>query len=688
VDGFLIQAFIYLIAAVVAVPVAKRLGLGSVLGYLAAGIVIGPLLGVVGAETRDLQHFAEIGVVMMLFLVGLELNPQSLWAMRHRLVGLGGLQVTLTAAAVTGVAMLCGLHWTMALAIGLTLALSSTAIVVQTLTERGLMRTEGGQSSFAVLLFQDIAVIFILAFLPLLATSFDLPHAPDAPTTVEQTEADPATPDHGEADAHAAADSHGDDAQHAPVSLVDGQPGWAVALITLGAIAFVVLGGHFLSRPVFRFIAEAGLREVFTAAALLLVSGIALLMIGVGLSPALGTFLAGVVLANSEFRVELESTLEPFKGLLLGLFFITVGAGIDFVVLADAPFTIIGLTLGLIALKALVLLVISLIFGIRSNDRLLFTLGLAQAGEFGFVLVSFSLQNHVLTPDVGAMVSLIVGLSMILTPGLFILYAQIVRRLPHSEDQPEEDIIDEPGSVIIAGHGRFGQIVNRLLLSVGHRPVVVDHKASLVDVMRRFGFRGYFGDASRPDILHAAGLSDATALVVAIDDPERTVEIVAHARRERPDLIIIARARDRANTYALMKAGADHIIRETFESALSAGTLALQAVGQHPYSAKKLARAFADHDRETVRLQAETWDPSVSVFQNPAHLALVRQRAAEIETLLQQERGSAHLRAARGWTPPYKPRLVPDPDPDEPASDQAEVPDAVELSGAGNQPAE
>ncbi|MEM9056321.1 MAG: monovalent cation:proton antiporter-2 (CPA2) family protein, partial [Pseudomonadota bacterium] len=364
-DGFLLLAFLFLIAGVVAVPIASRLGLGSVLGYLIAGIAISPLLNALHVDIVSIQHFAEFGFVMMLFLVGLELEPRMLWAMRDRLLGLGGLQVAVTAALITGIAMALGQPWSVALAIGLTLSLSSTAIVLQTLNEKGLMKSDGGQSSFSVLLFQDIAVIPMLAFIPLLAL-------PELAGVVE------------------AAAEHGGEDGHASMSLVEGMAGWQQALVTVAAIAFVAVGGHYLTRPVFRYIAMARLRELFTAFALLLVIGIALLMIAVGLSPALGVFLAGVVLANSEYRHELESNIEPFKGLLLGVFFITVGAAIQFDLLFANLGSVVAMTLGLMALKAAVLYALSRIFRVAGSDRWLFTLGLAQAGEFGFVLLSFT----------------------------------------------------------------------------------------------------------------------------------------------------------------------------------------------------------------------------------------------------------------------------------------------------------
>ena len=385
----LLLTFLFLIAGVVAVPIASRLGFGSVLGYLLAGIVISPLLALLNVDVIAIQHIAEFGVVMMLFLVGLELEPKTLWSMRARLVGLGGGQVGLTTVAVMAVCMIFGQPWTIALAVGLVLSLSSTAIVLQTLNEKGLLKSDGGQSSFSVLLTQDIAVIPMLALIPLLA----LPELMDvaAPALDHGTEAAHGDAGHGDA-------GHGEEGggHDSGMSLVNGLPGWAAAIVTLAAIGFVILGGSVLTRPIFRFIALAQLRELFTATALMMVVGIALLMSLVGLSPALGTFLAGVVLANSEYRHELESDIEPFKGLLLGLFFMTVGAGINFGLLFDNLLLTVALTLGLMALKTGVLLVLAMVFQIRGADRWLFALGLAQAGEFGFVLLSFTVANAVL----------------------------------------------------------------------------------------------------------------------------------------------------------------------------------------------------------------------------------------------------------------------------------------------------
>ncbi|KZY89508.1 potassium transporter, partial [Oleiphilus sp. HI0073] len=519
---YFIQASIYLIAAVIAVPIAKRLGLGSVLGYLIAGVVIGPITGLVGQETQTIQHFAEFGVVMMLFLVGLELEPKMLWQMRNKLLGLGGLQVGLSVALIAGIASLFVDQWTYALAIGLIFSLSSTAIVLQTFNEKGLSGTEGGKSAFSVLLFQDIAVIPMLALIPLLALSALSGDMGSAHQT------------------------------HHSYSLVEGLPGWQYALVVLAAIAIVVIGGHFASRPVFRFVAASGLREIFTACALLLVIGIAAIMSLVGLSPALGTFLAGVVLANSEFRHELESTVEPFKGLLLGLFFITVGAGIDFGLFANQWVVVIALTLGLMLSKMAILYVLARIFKIRNSDRWLFSLSLAQAGEFGFVLLSFSVQNAVLPDSISKLLALVVALSMFFTPLLFILFDKlIVPRFEASTNASQtEDTIDEIAPVLIAGIGRFGQVVNRLLTSNGIPTVVLDRSVDQIDLVRNIGIKSYYGDAMHPDLLHTAGIESATLFIVAIDESERAIELVKHVKQTYPHVKILARAYDRRDAYA------------------------------------------------------------------------------------------------------------------------------------------
>ncbi|MCL2915453.1 monovalent cation:proton antiporter-2 (CPA2) family protein [Shewanella corallii] len=627
---YFLQAFIYLVAAVITVPIAKRLGLGSVLGYLIAGVVIGPVTGLVGAETNTIQHFAEFGVVMMLFLVGLELEPKVLWEMRNRLIGLGGLQVSITTVAIGAIALALGQVWSVSLAIGLIFALSSTAIVLQTFSEKGVSKTEGAQNAFSVLLFQDIAVIPMLAFIPLLAL----------PELVEAAQALAQSADH-----------------HESMSLVAGLPGWAYALVIIGAIIGLVVGGHFLTRPLLTFVASSGLREIFTATALMLVVGIAALMSLVGLSPALGTFLAGVVLANSEFRHELESNIEPFKGLLLGLFFITVGAGINFGILSDNLWAILGLTLGVMALKGVVLYFLARLFKISGSDRWLFTLSLAQAGEFGFVLLSFSVQNHVLPTELAQTLSLVVALSMLLTPALFILYDKVI--LPRFEDRSNEgqpDEIEEMGTVIIAGMGRFGQIVNRMLVGIGVNTVVLDYQAGQVDNLRKINTRAYFGDATKPDLLHTAGIAECELLVVAIDNQDAAVELVEYVKHTYPNVAVLARAFDRGHGYRLRQAGADVIQSETYCSALEIGTAAMRKLGCHPFVAEQQKNSFKRIDAEQSDILYKAWlaDTEEGERFDTHYRDLFMQLEEQIKTAMNTDRVDRHSLSDRGWTPPPK----------------------------------
>jgi monovalent cation:proton antiporter-2 (CPA2) family protein len=627
--AYFIQAFIYLCAAVIAVPLARRLGLGSVLGYLIAGVVIGPVVGLVGEETQTLQHFAEFGVVMMLFLVGLELEPRMLWSMRNRLLGLGGLQVGLTTLAIMATALLFGVDWRVALAVGMILALSSTAIVLQTLNEKGLSGTEGGRGAFSVLLFQDIIVIPMLALIPLL----ELPELAKAAGELTSQ----------------AAESHGH------LDLVSGLPNWIYAGVVLGAIASVVLGGFYLSRPLFRFVAQSGLREVFTATALMLVIGIAALMSLVGLSPALGTFLAGVVLANSEFRHELETNIEPFKGLLLGLFFITVGAGIDFQVLTQDWGLVLGLVAAVILIKASIVYLLARSFGIGSSDRWLITLGLAQAGEFGFVLLSYSLQNNVIPAGIAQLLALVVAISMFLTPALFIFFDKVlVPRFENNEPQREQDVIDETGRVLIAGIGRFGQIVNRLLVANGIETVVLDHDARQVDNLRQLEIKSYFGDATRPDLLETAGIEDADLFVIAIDDRERAVELAASIKHRYPHLAVLARAFDQIHYYQLKQAGAEFIIKETYHAALDLGCEALTRLGFHPFRAEQLKRTFTATEDETVEAMYQSWVASTDSGMSPGYRELFMQQEAAIRDAMQADRSDRHTGSERGWNPPPK----------------------------------
>ena len=603
----LLQIIIYLGAALIAVTIAARLGLGSVLGYILAGIIIGPLFGIVGNETSALQHFAEFGVVMMLFVIGLELEPRHLWQIRHKLLGLGGLQISLTIAAFASIALFLGLSWQIALAIGMIFALSSTAIVLQTLNERSLLSSNGGRSSFSVLLMQDVAVIPMLAIIPLLML-------PDL--TAESA-------------AYAAQNKGYHDGQF----LADA-PGWLSALAIIAVIGGIILAGNFLAGPLFGILHGARVRELFTAFTLLIVFGISYLMLRLGLSPALGAFLAGVVLANSEFKHQLESDIEPFKGLLLGLFFITVGAGIDFTVLLADPLLITMMMAGVILIKAGILYLIARLFHMQGGSRWLFTLSLAQAGEFGFVLIAFSLQQNVLPYDLGQQLLLVVALSMLVTPLLFIAHEQIEKRLARAGVTPDADEVDETGPVIIVGVGRFGQIVNRLVRNSGIRTVVLDNNLKIINLMKRFGFKVYLGDPTRPDILKAAGLAEAAVLMVALDNPEDAVKLVLYARKQRPDLTIVARAHDRAHMYELHQAGATHIVRELFDASLRAGRHVLEGVGLTSYEAEQAEKAFASHDEYALQELAESWRKDMSATQNDAYIAKARELEQELEAAI------------------------------------------------------
>ena len=629
--GFLMLAFVFLVAGAISVPIASRLGLGSVLGYLIAGILISPVLALLNVDVIAIQHFAEFGVVMMLFLVGLELEPKMLWAMRARLIGLGGGQVVLTTLAVMAVAMAFGLIWSVALAIGLVMALSSTAIVLQTLNEKGLMKSDGGQSSFSVLLTQDIAVIPMLAFIPLLALSGLGDVAPDLTADMvthgETTHIEVLVDSHGDpvpTGDHASAD--GDHSES--MSLVDSLGPWQTTLVTIGAVAAVVLGGNFLTSPVFRFIAVANLRELFTATALMMVIGIALLMSLVGLSPALGTFLADVVLANSEYRHELESDIDPFKGLLLGLFFMTVGAGINFGLLGANLMLIVGLTLGLIALKIGVLLILAVVFNIKGSDRWLFALGLAQAGEFGFVLLSFTVASNVIPGAIADQLLLVVALSMLLTPLLFILYDRVIVPRFDTDQDRETDTIDEANHIIVAGHGRVGGLVRRMLEGAGYGSTVIDYSSKQIDMVAKFGMRAYYGDATRPDLLHSAGIDEAKIFVVAIDGKEQITELVKYVHHTYPHVHIIARAVDRNHVYDLYAVGCRDIIRETYDSSLRIGRSALEALGMSRDKSAQVSDAFDAVDRKSMIQVAEHYEPDVPLAENAAMMARVNELRA------------------------------------------------------------
>ena len=632
---FLLLAFIFLCAGVISVPIASRLGLGSVLGYLIAGIIISPILALLHVDVIAIQHFAEFGVVMMLFLVGLELEPKMLWAMRAKLLGLGGGQVGITTLVVMALCMAFGQPWTIALAIGLVMALSSTAIVLQTLNEKGLMKSDGGQSSFSVLLTQDIAVIPMLALLPLLAMPELMDVASDAVG-------------HGADAAHGSDDHAGDGDHGSGMSLVDGLNGWQTMLVTVGSVIAVILGSSFLTSPIFRFISSAGLRELFVAGALLIVIGIALLMSLVGLSPALGTFIAGVVLANSAYRHELESDIDPFRGLLLGLFFMSVGAGINFALLFENLGAIVGMTFGLIAVKALVLLGLARIFKIEGADKWLFALGLAQAGEFGFVLLSFTVAGNIIPTSIADILLLVVALSMLLTPALFIIYDRLIAPRFSDEESREADDIDADSNIIIAGHGRVGGMVARVLRAAGHTPTVIDYSSKQLDMLEKFGVKAYFGDASRPDLLHAAGIHEAKLIVIAIDNKEQITEMVHYIHTNHPNVHIMARALDRNHVYELYAAGCRDIIRETYDSSLRMARSAFEALGVPSDKAVDMVSVFDQSDREGMVEVADTYDVNIPAFENEAFMAKVREVAPRREAEVREQMTKILQRNSKG----------------------------------------
>jgi len=615
---FMLIGSILLLGGVIAVPIASRLGLGSVLGYLLAGVALSPILRWAGTDVIGLQHFAEFGVVMMLFLVGLEMSPRALWEMRARIFVLGGLQVAATLFVVAGIAVALGQPWSVGLAIGMVLALSSTAIVNQTLNEKGLLRCDGGHASFSVLLFQDIAVIPMLVFIPLLAM-------PELRELILPTAGD----------GHGSADYAG-----LNLSLVDGLNGWQTALVSFATIALVVFAGHYLTDPIFRFVSRSRLRELFVSTALMMVLAIALLMTMVGLSPALGTFLAGVVMAGSDYRHELESDIAPLKGIFLGVFFITVGAGINFTLLSENVGLVLTLTFGLILLKVILLFVLGHMFRLQGSDKWLFALGLAQAGEFGFVLLSFTVANAVIPGDVAGLLLLVVALSMLLTPMLFILFDKVIAPRYSSQQEREADQIDSSAKIIIAGHGRFGGIVNRALSGAGFATTVVDYSSDQLELLRSFGLRAYFGDATRPDLLQAAGIGDAKVLVVAIDDKESITQLTQYVCKHHPKVHVVARAIDRNHVYDLWSVGCRDIIREVYDASIRAGRSAFEALGFDREQSTQMMREFEDMDRKIMLDLAELYDIDTPFSENEPFKARYRDMQDEWEQELKGRMGN------------------------------------------------
>ncbi len=601
---WLINSFIYLSAAVIAVPLSKALGLGAIIGYLTAGLAIGPWgLGLV-TNVEDILHFAEFGVVLMLFLVGLELEPKRLWSLRRPIFGWGSAQVLICATALFLSFYLIGRlapsafgGWRTPLVAALGLALSSTAIALQVMGERNLLRTSSGQASFSILLFQDVAAIPILALLPLLAVSY--------------------------------ADSQAAEGVHLSVLARD-------AGTIIGVIVGIVLAGRLLLRPLFRWIARSNTPEIFTAASLLLVVGISALMQWVGLSMALGAFLAGVLLAESEYRRELETDIEPFKGLLLGLFFIAVGMSIDLGVLLKSPGLMALLVVVFMAVKALVIYFLARRIGLPFQDRPVFTLLLAQGGEFAFVVFQAASGAKVFAPETASLLIGAVAVSMLLSPLILVAIDKLL--LPRFADcgvaKPDEISEPQTAPIVIAGFGRFGQIVGRLLIAQGYTCTVLDHDAEMIEAARSFGYRVFYGDASRLDLLRTAGAGTAKVLVIAVDAKEQSLKIVDLAREHFPQLQLVARARDVTHWHELRERGVTYVQRELFEASLHSGASVLSALGHADDQVQASLNRFREHNLALFEKMHPHYKDRAKL------IAVVKQGRAQLEEQMAQERAS------------------------------------------------
>ena len=594
-SDLLLAGVLFLFAAVVAVPVAARLGIGAVLGYLLAGIAIGPWgLGFI-SDVQEILHFSELGVVFLMFLIGLELNPSKLWQLRRSIFGVGAAQVVFSALILAGLLMLTEFSWQAALVGGIGLAMSSTAMALQLMRDKGMNRSESGQLGFSVLLFQDLAVIPALALVPLLA---------------------------GNSDEH-----------------LD----WMKVGMKVLAFAGMLLGGRYLLRPLFRFIAASGVREVLTAAALLLVLGSALFMDALGFSMALGTFIAGVLLAESEYRHELESAIEPFKGLLLGLFFISVGMALNLGVLYTHILWVVMSVAVLVGVKMLVLYVLSRIYGLRNSERLQFSGVLSQGGEFAFVLFSTASSQRLFHDDQMALLLVTVTLSMMTTPLVMKGIDKLLARQFNSPDETDEKpyVEDDQPQVIIVGFGRFGQVIGRLLMANKMRITVLERDISAVNLMRRYGYKVYYGDATQVDLLRAAGAEAAKSIVITCNDPEDTMKIVHLCQQNFPQLEILARARGRVEAHELLQAGVKQFSRETFSSALELGRKTLMSLGMHPHQAQRAQLHFRRLDMRMLR-------ELMPVHTDNAQISRAREARRELEEIFQREM-QQERRQLDGW---------------------------------------
>lgn len=568
-DNILLALFALLAASAALVPLAKAAGLGTVLGYLAAGILIGPYGLKLLTDSETIRHIAEFGIVLMLFLIGLDLQPRELWRMRNKVLGLGLPQMLLSAAAIALIVQAFGFALNTAIIVGLGFAMSSTAIAMQTAEQRDITRTDAGRASLSVLLVQDVAVIPILAIVPLLA------FASGSSIEAEITEA---------------------------VAEVDSPVFWQTSFLIIATFVAAILGGRYVVRPLLAFVARTAVREAFTALALALVIGAALATQALGMSPALGAFIGGVLLADSEYRHELESNLQPFKGLLLGLFFVSVGMSIAFAEFLETPWMIAILVLIVVAVKFAILFGLCTIFRMNLADRLLVATLLSQAGEFAFVVLQFASTNGAMGEDAFALFTVVVAISMATTPLLLLAFDKLVapRLDARRENRREAEAVDEPARIVVLGYGRFGQIVTRMLRNQGYDMTLIDDDAAQIELVRRFGVKVYYGDASRTDLLHAAGVGQAELVIIAVGGAERILEVARNVRRHFPDVAIAARAVDREHAHALMELGVTLFERETFHSALHLGKRILTHLGTSEDDAQRQAQEFHDHDQDLL----------------------------------------------------------------------------------------
>lgn len=611
--SILFEAIVFLLGAIICVSIAKRLGLSSVLGYLLAGVLIGPyVFGFIGNEGEDILHFAEFGVVMMLFLIGLEIEPKNFWKMRKTIVGMGGVQVAGTMLLSYFLFMLFGFDWKVALTFSMAVALSSTAIALQTIKEKGLLNTTFGASSFSILLFQDIIVIVMLGALPLLANT-------DKPTV----------------------DNH-----NGQINLLQNLPLGLQTLAILVSVVLIIVAGRYLIVPMLRKVAKTGVRELLIAAALLIVFGISFLMELVGLSPALGAFLGGVVLSNSEFKHELESTLEPFKNLLLGLFFMAVGASINFIVIAKSPLTVVGILLTVIALKAMVLFITASFFKLKLNQKMLLTFSLAQVGEFAFVLLSFAFSLNILEQDQLDIMLVVTALTMTLTPIIGIVNERVILpRLGTKESiKRPMDHIAKSQKIILVGFGHFGSTIGRFLRTHGVEATILDHDSNRVDFLRKMGFDVYYGDATRTDLLESAGIAEANILICAMDNPDVIKKLVKTVKSNYPQVKLMVRAKSRYEAYEFLNMEIDHIYRESLETSLKLASEVLSQMGFRKYTLQRQIQNFIKYDEDSLKRLAKE-----KKIGDDNYIFKARKELEQQEKLLEQDFKRGIVEFDRHW---------------------------------------